>query len=48
MPILRDAYGDDAERWFQRWRAFFMACSELFGTNKGNEWFVSHYLLRKV
>jgi cyclopropane-fatty-acyl-phospholipid synthase len=48
MPILRDAYGDDAELWFQRWRVFFMACAELFGYNNGNEWFVGHYLLRKV
>lgn len=48
MPILETAYGGEAGVWFQRWRVFFMACAELFATNNGNEWFVSHYLLRKV
>jgi len=48
MPILETAYGGEAGVWFQRWRVFFMACAELFGTNNGNEWFVSHYLLRRV
>ncbi|MBC7962012.1 MAG: class I SAM-dependent methyltransferase [Steroidobacteraceae bacterium] len=48
MPILRESYGDQAELWFQRWRVFFMACSELFGYNDGNEWFVGHYLLVKA
>ena len=43
MPILRDGYGKDAERWFQRWRLFFLACSELFAYDVGEEWFVSHY-----
>ena len=44
-PILKKVYGEDnAACWFQRWRIFFMSCSELFGYQKGNEWGVSHYL----
>jgi cyclopropane-fatty-acyl-phospholipid synthase len=45
MPILEQTYGvADAVRWFHRWRMFYLACSELFGFNGGNEWYVSHYL----
>jgi cyclopropane-fatty-acyl-phospholipid synthase len=41
-------YGkDNADIWLQRWRIFFMACSELFGTPRGEEWLVLHYLLKK-
>ena len=30
---------------FYRWRLFYIACSEFFSINRGEEWFVSHYLL---
>ena len=45
MPILTSTYGrDEARRWFNRWKMFYLACSELFGFNGGNEWLVAHYL----
>ncbi|ROO27648.1 cyclopropane-fatty-acyl-phospholipid synthase [Salinisphaera orenii MK-B5] len=44
MDLFRDTYGADAERWFQRWRMFFMAVAELFGSDRGNQWGIGHYL----
>ena len=47
--VLRSQYGaDDADRWLQRWRMFFLAVSELFGFRGGNEWFVTHCRLKPV
>jgi cyclopropane-fatty-acyl-phospholipid synthase len=48
MPIIADVYGhDSAQKWWQRWRIFFMSCAELFAFNNGQEWYVAHYLFSK-
>mmetsp|Transcript_50930 Transcript_50930/g.120560 ORF Transcript_50930/g.120560 Transcript_50930/m.120560 type:complete len:116 (+) Transcript_50930:69-416(+) len=47
-PILDKVYGrENRTLWTARWRGFFLACSELFAYNGGNEWYVSHYLFEK-
>ena len=47
-PILVQTYGaKDAQMWRNRWRMFYMACAELFGFNKGQDWWVTHYLFEK-
>jgi len=43
LEVLREAYGDEAPLWNQRWRMFWMACAELFGYRGGSEWLVGHY-----
>ncbi len=46
MPILASTYGADRARlWLQRWRLFFLGCSELFAWQGGEAWWVSHYRL---
>ncbi len=47
MAVLKQAYGDNAGLWFQRWRMFWMACAELFGYANGQEWLVAHYRFRR-
>lgn len=48
LRLFRCVYGQAQEQvWWQRWRMFFMACSELFGYDHGREWMVGHYLWRR-
>lgn len=46
-PVFDQVYGKESVQWFNRWRVFFMACAELFGYEKGQQWGVSHYLFEK-
>ena len=47
-PTFEQTYGHDfAQKWWMRWRMFFMACAELFGYDHGQQWFVSHYRFSK-
>lgn len=42
--LLEYTYGaDEAVKWRNRWRIFYMACAELFGFAQGQEWWVTHY-----
>jgi cyclopropane-fatty-acyl-phospholipid synthase len=46
--LLLQTYGrESALKWFVYWRLFYLACSELFNFNGGEEWGVGHYLLVK-
>ena len=49
MPLLVKTYGGKlkARTWFNRWRMFYLAVSELFGYANGNEWGVTHYLFTR-
>ncbi|MGC4020813.1 MAG: cyclopropane-fatty-acyl-phospholipid synthase family protein [Cyclobacteriaceae bacterium] len=48
MRLFSETYGENNKiKWWVYWRVFFMACAELWGFRKGNEWFVSHYLFQR-
>lgn len=47
QPLFCAIYGSAAAVWWVRWRLFFMAVAELFGFDRGQQWWVSHYLLEK-
>ena len=44
---LQEAYSEENGKWFVYWRLFYMACSELFRLDGGEEWGVAHVLLQK-
>lgn len=47
LHVLEGVYGEqDAKRWLNRWRVFFLACAELFGMEDGEQWYVAHYLFQ--
>ncbi len=47
-PLLEQAYGAaNADLARQRWRLFFMAVAELFGYDRGQQWWVSHCLFER-
>ncbi|MBI9071521.1 MAG: class I SAM-dependent methyltransferase [Melioribacteraceae bacterium] len=49
VPLFEETYGkQNVNMWWAYWRIFFMSCAELWGFKNGKEWFVSHYLFRKV
>jgi cyclopropane-fatty-acyl-phospholipid synthase len=44
--LFESTYGrNQGRRWWNRWRIFFLSCSELWGYRGGAEWFVGHYLM---
>lgn len=48
MKIFNLHYGEkEAKKWFHYWRVFFMSCTEIWRFNRGEEWFVCHYLFEK-
>jgi cyclopropane-fatty-acyl-phospholipid synthase len=48
LPLFAETYGpEEAVKWWNYWRVFFMACAELWGYRRGEEWQVSHYRFEK-
>ena len=49
LPLFATTYGAaQATKWWAYWRVFYLACAELWGYRRGEEWLVSHYLFRRT
>ena len=47
MYIFGWAYGNAALVWYNRWRMFYLACSEVFRYSKGEEWGLGLHVFEK-
>ncbi|KAI9292244.1 S-adenosyl-L-methionine-dependent methyltransferase [Neoconidiobolus thromboides FSU 785] len=47
LEEFKKNYGKNSFIWFQRWRLFYLACSETFNYNQGETWGVAHFLFKK-
>ncbi|MET0986597.1 MAG: cyclopropane-fatty-acyl-phospholipid synthase family protein [Steroidobacteraceae bacterium] len=47
LPLFAQRYGNEAGKWWNYWRVFFLSCAELWAFDAGREWCVSHYLFEK-
>jgi cyclopropane-fatty-acyl-phospholipid synthase len=47
LEMFEATYGAEMARvMFYRWRIFYVACAELFGFRRGDEWGIAHFLFR--
>ena len=45
---LAETYGEEnVDRWYNRWKAYYMGSSEFFGWKGGDEFGLIHYLWEK-
>lgn len=44
LDIFKNNHIPNPKNYYGMWTIFYLACSELFGYKKGQEWFVGHYL----
>lgn len=47
MPLFKEIYASEDQKWWNNWRAFFIICEELFNFQKGTIWYISHYLFKR-
>ncbi|KAJ7913892.1 S-adenosyl-L-methionine-dependent methyltransferase [Mycena leptocephala] len=46
--IVRGRSAKEGSAMFYRWRVYFMACSELFRMDRGQQWGTGHYLFKRA